>query len=59
MGVFVVQPTMVGEAPAAADIAATKTGLLQPLQQGVDYGLFQAIKKTMDVEDNRYKTRGY
>ena len=44
---------------AAADIAATKTGLLQPLQQGVDYGLFQAIKKTMDVEDNRYKTRGY
>lgn len=59
MGVFVVQPTMVGEAPAAADVMALKNQLIQPLQQAADYGLFPALKKVLEVEDNRYKSRGY
>ncbi|HNL07548.1 MAG TPA: hypothetical protein PKH93_08240, partial [Chitinophagales bacterium] len=56
-GVFFIQPITIAEATPAADLSAIKTQTVQPMQQMADYGLFQAIKKMMNVEDNRYKMR--
>lgn len=56
-GVFFIQPIAVTEATPPTDLSAIKTQTAQPMQQMADYGLFQAIKKMMNVEDNRYKMR--
>lgn len=59
MGVFVLQPTMVGTAAQVTDVNPIKAQLLQPLQQAAEYSVTSALKKIMNVEDNRYKSRGY
>jgi peptidyl-prolyl cis-trans isomerase D len=54
-GVFVVKVTNVTDAKPIADYTPYKQQELQTLAQRFQYGLTESLKKTIKVEDDRYK----
>jgi peptidyl-prolyl cis-trans isomerase D len=53
-GVFVVQVKTFTKPPAIADYSQFKQQLLSSLQPKLQYGLVEALKKSVKIEDDRY-----